>query len=56
MTGSCEARRVDIGTKNVKVDYDLSKPWSGETVPTVAVQAPTPPPPCPRPEVEARSR
>ena len=48
---------VNIGTQNVKVDYDLSKPWSGETVAKVAVQAPASAPapaPAPAPKVEAK--
>ncbi len=57
------SQRVEIGTQNVKVDYDLSKPWSGESVAKATVQAPTPPPapvpapapaPAPAPKVEAR--
>lgn len=44
---------VKIGTQNVKVDYDLSKPWSGELLAKVAVQDPaTPPAPTPAPKVE----
>ena len=47
------SERVEIGTQNVKVDYDLSKPWSGDTVAKVTVQAPTPTP-TPAPKVEAK--
>ena len=47
--------RVNIGTQNVKVDYDLSNPWSGETVAKVAVQAPAPAP-TPAPEGRGEGR
>ena len=47
------SERVDIGTQNVKVDYNLSRPWSGETVAKSAAKAPTPAP-APAPKVEAK--
>ena len=51
------SEKVDIGRQNVKVDYDLSKPWSGNTVANMAIQAPAPAPtpaPAPAPRVEAK--
>lgn len=41
------SQQVNIGTQNVKVDFDLSQPWAGPPAPAV-VQAP-PPPPAPQP-------
>ena len=51
------SQQVDIGSQNVKVDYNLSKPWSGETVAKLAAKAPDPAPtPAPKvePKVEAK--
>jgi uncharacterized protein YkwD len=49
------SQQVNIGTQNVKVDYNLSQPWSGETVVKVAAKAQTPAPtPAPAPKVEKK--